>query len=341
MKTETFNFELPQELIAQSPLERRDQSRLLLCNPQEKKRQHHYFSDIVDLLPADSVLVLNNTKVINARLQAKKETGAKIEIFLLEQYATKKWKCLVKPTKRVSVGDILNFSDELKGEIIKKGRFCHIQFDEKNNFMEYINQIGEPPLPPYIKCDNPKQYQERYQTVYAAQSGSVAAPTAGLHFTDELISKLQHKGIQIEYVTLHVGYGTFKGIESETLAEHQMHKEMYYIQPDVAQRLNSAKKAGKKIISVGTTSTRTLESASINAEIQAGAGSSELFIKPGYQVKFIDGLITNFHLPKSSLFVLVSTLAGIEFMADTYQEAIQEGYRFYSFGDAMYIQVIV
>ena len=337
MKTERFDFKLPDELIAQAPSNKRDQSRLMVCDPVKNSIQDKKFHDIIDLLDDQSVLVLNNTKVINARLKGTKKTGAAIEVFLLEELETNSWKCLVKPTKRINEGDIIEFTTQLKGEIIKKGRFCKIKFLAEKNVIDFINEVGEPPLPQYIKCSNPKQFEERYQTVFAKNVGSVAAPTAGLHFTDELIAKLQYKGVQIEYVTLHVGYGTFKGIETTTIDEHQMHKEMYYIDQDVADRLNKLKKDGKNIISVGTTSARTLESAAENNIIKAGSGSSTLFIKPGYSFQFIDALITNFHLPKSSLFVLVSTIAGVEFMSKAYKEAIKNKYRFYSFGDAMFI----
>ncbi len=337
MNIDTFNFNLPSELIAQSPLSRRDSSKLMVCNPIDKTINHIKFSEIVDQLDSNSVLVLNNTKVINARLKAKKTTGASIEVFLLEEHQTNEWSCLIKPTKRIHVGDTLLFNQQLSCKVTEKGQVSKIVFSSQNHVLETINKIGAPPLPPYIKCDNPKQYEARYQTVFAKEAGSVAAPTAGLHFTDDLLDQLKHKGVKIEYVTLHVGYGTFKGIETENIDDHLMHHESYYIEDDVAERLNIYKQEGKKIICVGTTSARTLETACQNTIIQSGAGSSNLFIKPGYSFKFIDALITNFHLPKSSLFVLVSTIAGIDFMAKAYQEAIQKQYRFYSFGDAMYI----
>ncbi|RAP31502.1 tRNA preQ1(34) S-adenosylmethionine ribosyltransferase-isomerase QueA [Candidatus Marinamargulisbacteria bacterium SCGC AG-414-C22] len=338
MLTNDLHFDLPADLIAQTPADQRDHSRLMVLDPPAQSIDHRQFYDICDYLNDGDVLVLNNTKVMNARLKGHKLTGARIECFLIDEVEHNVWTCLMKPTKRIREGDIIEFSGNIKAEVINKGERCTLKFLISDSITHHLEHIGEPPLPPYIKSENPHAFSKRYQTVFAQHTGSVAAPTAGLHFTEELMTKLRYKGIKIEYVTLHVGYGTFQNIQSEQLTDHDMHYESYSIDEDVAERLNDYKQQKQRIISVGTTSTRTLESATVDGYVQAGSNKSNLFIYPGYTFKFIDGMITNFHLPKSSLLALVSALAGLPFILKAYREAIQQQYRFYSFGDAMFIQ---
>lgn len=341
-----FDYDLPEELIAQLPADKRENSRMLVLNRDKHSISHKHFYDIVDLIDADSLLVLNNTKVMPARLYGTKDTGAKIEIFLLKQLENDNWEVLIKPSKRVKKGTIVKISDELSAEVIKRleddGEWL-VKLIYEGNILDVLHRNGNIPLPPYIERkmqteDIKKLDFERYQTVYAKDEGSVAAPTAGLHFTEEILQKLKDKGVGIAYVTLNVGLGTFRPVKCENVLEHKMHSEMFEITQDAADAINLAKSQGKKIIAVGTTTVRTLETAYQKyGEIKACHDHSELFIYPPYEFKVIDNLITNFHLPKSTLLMLVSALAGKDFIFEAYKEAIAQSYRFFSYGDCMYI----
>lgn len=339
MKTDDFDFELPERLIAQKPLAKRDSSRLLVLNKKNGAVEHRTFADILEYLHEGDVLVLNDTKVIPARLFGVKDnTGATIEILMLKETQTDIWDCLVKPAKRIHVGDIITFSELLSAECIDTGEegIRIFKFKYKGIFNEILDELGEMPLPPYIH--EKLEDKDRYQTVYAKNLGSAAAPTAGLHFTSDLMDKLQVKGIIIAYITLHVGLGTFRPVTVNDIDNHKMHSEFYQMDKDTAVILNNAKIKGNKIISVGTTSTRTLETIMNNAdEFKECSGWTDIFIYPGYRFKAIDGLITNFHLPKSTLIMLVSALAGRENILNAYREAVAEEYRFFSFGDSMFI----
>ena len=338
MHIDLFDFDLPKELIAQTALKNRDESRLMVVNSDTQSLSHHQFKSIGNFLDSNCVLVLNNSKVFNARLIGEKHTKAQIEIFLTEQLNETSWKCLIKPLKRVSEGDVLTFSTKLRGTIIKKDTFSTISFEFTGDFFDIIDEIGFPPLPPYIKVNDPKEFEASYQTTYATHRGSIAAPTAGLHFSESLLNQLKSSGVCIEMITLHVGYGTFQPVRVSSINEHKLHEERFYIDSKTAERLSNYKKEGKKIISVGTTTTRTLESAfQPDGSILEGSHSSDLFIYPGYNFNFIDAMITNFHLPKSSLFMLVCALGGLNTLQNAYAEAIKQNYRFYSFGDAMLI----
>ena len=340
MKTEDFDFELPEELIAQHPIDKRDHSRLLLVDRKNDKLEHKRFYDILDQLGNQDVLVLNDTKVIPARLLGiKAETEALIEILLLKPVAEHVWEALVKPAKRVKIGTKINFGNGLLlAECIGNGEDGTKLFkmDYQGIFIELLDQLGTMPLPPYIteRLDD----NDRYQTVYAANSGSAAAPTAGLHFTPELIEKILAKGVEIIPVTLHVGLGTFRPVKVEDVKKHHMHEESYQITKESAQRLNEAVKSKKRIIAIGTTSIRTLESNFEEGKFTPGTYDTGIFIYPGYRFKVVDGLITNFHLPKSTLMMLVSAFSSLELMKKAYTEAIEEKYRFFSFGDSMFIK---
>ena len=340
MKVSEFNYELPEELIAQTPIEKRDESRLMVLNKEKQTIEHKTFKDIIDYLEPGDVLVRNNTKVIPARLYGKKETGAKVEFLLLNNIEGDIWECIVRPGNKLHVGTKVTFGEGLlKADILEimPGGTIKVKFHYEGIFNEILDQIGLMPLPPYIH-EELKQ-KDRYQTVYAKYNGSAAAPTAGLHFTEELLKKIQEKGISICNVTLHVGIGTFRPVKEETVEAHQMHSEHYYIKQEDADKINQAKKNGKRVISVGTTSCRVLETvADENGYITATEGDTQIFIYPGYQFKCLDGLITNFHLPQSTLLMLVSALAGKEYIMKAYKEAVKEKYRFFSFGDAMFIQ---
>lgn len=341
-----FDYELPEELIAQLPADKRENSRMLVLNRDKHSISHNHFYDIVDLIEPNSLLVLNNTKVMPARLYGKKDTGAKIEIFLLKQLADDNWEVLIKPSKRVKSGIIVKVSDELSVEVVKRleedGEWL-VKLIYEGNVLDVLHRNGNIPLPPYIERklqteDIKKLDFERYQTVYAKDEGSVAAPTAGLHFTEEILRKLKDKGVEIAYVTLNVGLGTFRPVKCENVLEHKMHSETFEITQEAADAINRAKSDGKKIIAVGTTTVRTLETAYAKyGEIKACHDHSELFIYPPYEFKVIDNLITNFHLPKSTLLMLVSALAGKDFIFEAYKEAIENRYRFFSYGDCMYI----
>lgn len=340
MKTADFYYDLPQELIAQDPLEDRSSSRLLHLSLEDGSLEHRHFTDILEYLKEGDCLVINDTKVIPARLYGHKEdTGAVIEILLLKRKENDIWECLVKPGKKARPGARISFGDGiLKGEIldvVEEGNRL-IQFHYEGIFEEILDQLGEMPLPPYIT--HKLQDKNRYQTVYARHEGSAAAPTAGLHFTNELLEEVKAKGVKIAHVTLHVGLGTFRPVKVDDVEQHHMHSEFYVVEEEQAELINTTKKQGGRVISVGTTSCRTLESASDeNGIVHAGSGWTEIFIYPGYHFKMIDGLITNFHLPESTLLMLVSALAGKERMMHAYEEAVKERYRFFSFGDAMLI----
>ena len=340
MKTSDFDYELPERLIAQHPAEKRDHSRLLVMDKYTGEVEHRIFKDIVDYLHEGDVLVVNKTKVLPARIFGVKEGGsAKIEVLLLkrDEDLPNTWEVLVRPGKRAKVGTMINFGEGLlRGEVIENtsaGRKVTFYFD--GIFEEILDQLGMMPLPPYIH--EQLEDKNRYQTVYAKVEGSAAAPTAGLHFTEELMDQLRAKGVQIEEVLLHVGLGTFTPVDEENIEDHEMHTEFYDISEDTAARINQAKDEGRRIISVGTTSTRAMESAAKDGRLVAGNGWTNIFIFPGYEWQIIDGLITNFHLPKSTLMMLVSALSKREYILNAYHEAVKEEYRFFSFGDAMFI----
>jgi len=340
MKVSDFNYDLPKELIAQVPIKNRDESRLMVLN-KDKKIEHRVFKDIIDYLNPGDCLVINNTKVIPARLYGKKEgTGANAEFLLLNRIQDDIWEVMVRPGKKLLPGTNVIFGDGLlKAEILEKMESGNrkVRFEYNGIFNEILDQIGLMPLPPYIH--EKLKEKNRYQTVYAKYEGSSAAPTAGLHFTNELLERIKEKGIEIANVTLHVGIGTFRPVKVENVEEHDMHTEHYYIKLEDAEKINKAKKNGNKIIAVGTTSCRVLESvADENGFVKEVEGDTNIFIYPGYKFKCIDSLITNFHLPESTLIMLVSALAGKEYIMDAYKEAVEEKYRFFSFGDAMFIR---
>ena len=340
MKTSDFYFDLPKELIAQDPLEDRSSSRLLVLDRKTGAREHRIFRDIVEYLNPGDCLVINNTKVIPARLYGAKEgTQAKIEILLLKRREGDVWETLVKPGKKAKPGTKISFGDGLlMGEVldvVDEGNRL-IKFTYDGIFEEILDQLGQMPLPPYIT--HQLKDKNRYQTVYAKHDGSAAAPTAGLHFTPELLRQIEEKGVKIAHVTLHVGLGTFRPVKVEDVTEHHMHSEYFFIEEDQAKLINDTKAAGGRVIAVGTTSCRTLESAvGEDGKLKATSGWTDIFIYPGYQFKVIDALITNFHLPESTLLMLVSALAGKENIMNAYEEAVKERYRFFSFGDAMFI----
>ena len=340
MRTADFYYDLPQELIAQDPLEDRSSSRLMVLDKITGEVEHRHFKDIVEYLRPGDCLVINNTKVIPARLYGVKEgTEAKIEILLLKRKENDIWETLVKPGKKAKPGTKLVFGDGLLTaevvDVVEEGNRL-IQFHYDGIFEEILDQLGQMPLPPYIT--HQLKDKNRYQTVYAKYDGSAAAPTAGLHFTKELMKQVEEKGVKIAHVTLHVGLGTFRPVKVDDVESHHMHSEFYMVEEDQAKLINDTKKNGGRGISVGTTSCRTLESATDeNGILHAGSGWTEIFIYPGYKFKMIDGLITNFHLPESTLLMLVSALAGKEYIMAAYEEAVKERYRFFSFGDAMLI----
>ena len=340
MKRQDFYYDLPQELIAQDPLEDRSSSRLLVLDKKTGETQHHTFREIVNYLNPGDCLVINDTKVIPARLiGAKEETGAKIEVLLLKRKQNDVWETLVKPGRKAKPGTRISFGDGLlKGEVIdvvdEGNRLIRFEYD--GIFEEILDRLGQMPLPPYIT--HQLKDKDRYNTVYAAHEGSAAAPTAGLHFTPELLEEIGRKGVDIARVTLHVGLGTFRPVKVDDVENHHMHSEFYMIDEEAAEKLNRAKDSGKRVICVGTTSCRTIESAADETgHLKACSGWTEIFIYPGYQFKILDALITNFHLPESTLIMLVSALAGREHVLAAYEEAVRERYRFFSFGDAMFI----
>lgn len=342
MKVDIFDFDLPEKLIAQTPLENRSASRLMVLDKETGEVSHHAFKQITDYLHAGDVLVLNDTKVLPARLMGEKvDTGAKIEVLLLQQLEQDRWETLVKPAKRIKLGSKISFGHHkltavCVEELEHGGRV--LEFSYEGIFYEVLDELGKMPLPPYIK--EQLEDQSRYQTVYAKERGSAAAPTAGLHFTTELLDELTKKGVNIAYITLHVGLGTFRPVSVDDINEHEMHAEYYQMSKETAELLNKAKANGQRIISVGTTSTRTLETIATanDGQFIASSGWTDIFIYPGYRFRGIDGMITNFHLPKSTLIMLISALAGRENILRAYEIAVNEQYRFFSFGDAMFIQ---
>ena len=341
MKVEEFDYNLPEELIAQTPLKKRDASRLMVLDRKTGEIEHKHFSDIIDYLEEGDTLVLNDTKVLPARLIGEKvDTGAVIEILLLKNIEGDDWECLVKPARRIKVGTVVSFGDGLlKAQCIKEldQGIRHFKLIYEGILMEILEKLGTMPLPPYIH--EKLADQTRYQTVYAREVGSAAAPTAGLHFTKELLERIKDKGINIAFVTLHVGLGTFRPVSVSSVEEHEMHSEYYHMNKKTAELLIKTKKEGHRIISVGTTSTRTLESIMTKYhEFRECSGWTNIFIYPGYKFKAIDCLITNFHFPKSTLIMLVSALAGKENIMNAYNTAVEEKYRFFSFGDAMFIK---
>ena len=341
MKRQDFYYELPEELIAQDPLEDRSSSRLLVLDKESGAVSHHVFKDVIDFLNEGDCLVINDTKVLPARLiGAKVGTDAKIEVLLLKRKENNIWETLVKPGKKAKIGTKISFGDGLlMGEvvdIVEEGNRL-IQFTYEGIFEEILDQLGQMPLPPYIT--HHLEDKNRYQTVYAEHTGSAAAPTAGLHFTPELLEKIEKKGVDIARVTLHVGLGTFRPVKVDEITDHHMHSEFFRIEEEAATKINRAKDTGKKVICVGTTSCRTVESAADETgHLKACSGWTEIFIYPSYQFKVLDSLITNFHLPESTLVMLVSALAGREYVLAAYEEAVKERYRFFSFGDAMLIR---
>lgn len=347
-----YDYNLPEELIAQMPADKRDNSRMMVLNRKNRTISHKHFYDIVDLIEPNTLLVMNNTKVLPARLIGHKDTGAKIEVFLLKQNSKmqdehENWEVLIKPSKRVKPDTIIKISDELSVRAIKRleenGEWLVELIFNGDNVLDVLHRNGNIPLPPYIERKIPNEDLkkldfERYQTVYAKDEGSVAAPTAGLHFTKEILKKLENKGVELAYVTLNVGLGTFRPVQCENVENHKMHSETFEISEKAAEQINRAKAEGKKIVAVGTTTVRTLETAYKKFGcIKACHDHSELFIYPPYEFKVIDNLITNFHLPKSTLLMLVSALAGKDFIFEAYKEAIENKYRFFSYGDCMYI----
>lgn len=341
MKVSEFDYELPEELIAQTPLKNRDESRLMVLDRKTKKIENRIFKDILDYLKPGDCLVRNNTKVLPARLYGIKDgTGANVEILLLKQIEGDIWEVMVRPGRRLQEGTKVTFGDGLlKAEILEKMDNSNrkVKFSYNGIFNEILDQIGLMPLPPYIK--EKLNDKDRYQTVYARYEGSAAAPTAGLHFTPELLEKIKEKGVEIANVTLHVGIGTFRPVKVENIEEHDMHTEHFYIKEEDAEKINRTKKNGGRIIAIGTTSCRVLESvADENGMVKEVQGDTNIFIYPGYKFKCIDALITNFHLPESTLIMLVSALAGKEYIMDAYKYAVKEKYRFFSFGDAMFIE---
>lgn len=339
MKVSEFNYDLPEELIAQVPIQNRDESRLMVVNREKRTIEHKTFKEIIDFLEPGDCLVRNNTKVIPARLYGKKETGANVEFLLLNNIEGDIWESIVRPGNKLHIGTKVIFGDGLlEAEILEimPGGTRKVKFYYQGIFNEILDKIGLMPLPPYIH--ETLKEKDRYQTVYAKYDGSAAAPTAGLHFTNELLEEIKEKGIEIANVTLHVGIGTFRPVKEDEVEKHDMHTEHYYIKKEDAEKINNAKKSGKRIISVGTTSCRVLETvADENGFVKETEGDTNIFIYPGYKFKCVDNLITNFHLPQSTLLMLVSALADKEFILEAYNEAVNEKYRFFSFGDAMYI----
>ena len=340
MNVSDFNYDLPEELIAQVPIKKRDESRLMVLDREKQTIEHRTFKDIIEYLEPGDCLVRNNTKVIPARIYGKKETGANVEFLLLNNIEGDIWETIVRPGNKLHVGTKVIFGDGiLKAEIldIMPGGTRKVKFEYKGIFNEILDKIGLMPLPPYIHEE--LKEKDRYQTVYAKYNGSAAAPTAGLHFTEELLREIEAKGIKIANVTLHVGIGTFRPVKEEKVEDHEMHSEHFYIKQEDVDKINETKKQGKRVIAVGTTSCRVLETiADENGMVKETEGDTQIFIYPGYKFKCLDGLITNFHLPQSTLLMLVSALAGRDFILKAYNEAVKEKYRFFSFGDAMLIK---
>lgn len=340
MKVEEFNYELPKELIAQTPYDKRDEARLMVLDRENKTIEHRIFRDVLEYLNPGDCLVINDTKVIPARIYGKKDTGANVEFLLLKNLGNDEWEAMVRPGNKLKVGSKVEFGEGiLKSEILEvmPGGNRKVKFEYEGIFNEILDQIGLMPLPPYIT--ETLKDKDKYQTVYAKYEGSSAAPTAGLHFTEELLQQIKEKGVDIAKVTLHVGIGTFRPVKVENVEEHEMHSEHFYIKAEEAEKINKAKKNGNKVVAVGTTSCRVLESvADENGLVKEIEADTSIFIYPGYKFKCIDNLITNFHLPESTLIMLVSSLAGKDFIMQAYNEAVKEKYKFFSFGDAMIIK---
>ncbi len=341
MKVSDFNYELPLHLIAQHPYDKRDEARLMVLDKTNQTIEHKVFKDVIDYLNPGDCLVINNTKVIPARLYGKKDTGANVEFLLLKRIEGDFWEAMVRPGSKLKAGAKVLFGDGLLKatvlEVLENGN-RKVEFEYNGIFNEILDQIGLMPLPPYI-TEATKEDNSKYQTVYAKYDGSAAAPTAGLHFTEDLLQKIKEKGVEVANVTLHVGIGTFRPVKVENVEEHEMHSEHYYIKQEDVDKINNAKKNGKRVIACGTTSCRVLESvADENGMMREVEGDTSIFIYPGYKFKCIDSLITNFHLPESTLIMLVSTLAGKDFIMNAYNEAVKEEYKFFSFGDAMIIK---
>jgi S-adenosylmethionine:tRNA ribosyltransferase-isomerase len=340
LKTSDFNFDLPEELIAQVPLQKRDESRLMLLNKETGEIEHKIFKNIIDYLKEGDCLVLNNTRVLPARLIGEKlETKGKIEFLLLKRIELDTWQVLVKPGKRAKIGTKFSFGDKLIATVVDMAEEGSriVKFEYDGVFEEILDELGSMPLPPYIT--EKLEDRERYQTVYSKHDGSAAAPTAGLHFTEELLQKIKDKGVEIAFVTLHVGLGTFRPVKVDNVLDHKMHSEFYMVDKEQADKINKCKKNGGRVIPVGTTSCRTLESAiSEDGLLKEQSGWTEIFIYPGYEFKIVDALITNFHLPESTLIMLVGALTGKENILNAYKVAVDEKYRFFSFGDAMFIK---
>ncbi|MDF2571591.1 MAG: queA [Sporomusa sp.] len=338
MLVSDFDYYLPEELIAQQPIEPRDQSRLLVLDRKTGLVEHKQFYNLPELLQPGDTLVFNDTRVIPARLFGiKQETGGKVEVFLLTRTTKDEWEVLVKPGKRARIGTIIEFSDNLRCEVVDNTTFGGriVRFMYQGIFEEILDTLGETPLPPYIKAQ--LSDKERYQTVYARERGSAAAPTAGLHFTRQLMENIESMGVNLAFVTLHVGLGTFRPVAAENITEHLMHREYYSVPEETAAIVNATIAAGKRVIAVGTTAVRTLETAGASGQLEAKSGWTEIFIFPGYEFKIVKALITNFHLPKSTLLMLVSALSSREHIFNAYREAVEKRYRFFSFGDAMFI----
>lgn len=337
MEVTDFDYDLPEELIAQTPVEPRDSSRLLVMDKKTGELEHRHFYDLPEYLKPGDLLVFNDTRVIPARLHGVKTTGAHVEVFLLTRKNATDWEVLVKPDKKLQKGAQIKFSEELSCEILDTtdfgGRIARFHYE--GIFEEILDRLGETPLPPYIH--EKLKDSERYQTVYNRERGSAAAPTAGLHFTKELLKKIKDMGVEEVFVTLHVGLGTFRPVNESRIEDHKMHREFYTVSQEAADAINKAKREGRRIIAVGTTSVRTLESAGASGEMKAGGSWTSIFIYPGYQFRFVDALVTNFHLPQSTLIMLVSALSSRENILHAYKVAVQEKYRFFSFGDAMFI----
>lgn len=341
MKTSDFYYELPEELIAQKPIEERTESRLLLVDKAAHRVEHRQFRDIIDYLRPGDALVLNDTKVFKARLLGTKESGGKIELFLLRPLGGRDWEALIKPAKRLKVGMSARFAEgALKCTVLEEleDGLRRVRLDYEAELYDLLSSYGEMPLPPYIKTKLRAEEENRYQTVYAAEKGSVAAPTAGLHFSLDLLDEIAKKGVKIIHLTLHVGLGTFRPVQVESVEEHHMHSEFYHLGEEAAEEMNRIKAGGGRLIAVGTTSTRVLESVYKKyGEIRADEGETDIFIYPGYEFRVVDGLITNFHLPESTLIMLVSAFYNRERIIEIYKEAVREKYRFFSFGDAMFL----
>ena len=341
MKVSDFNYDLPEELIAQHPYDKRDEARLMVLHRDTKQIEHKVFKDIIDYLEPGDCLVLNDTKVIPARLYGKKDTGAKVEFLLLKRIENDDWEAMVRPGNKLKAGAKVSFGDGiLQAEVLEtlEGGNRRVRFTYEGIFNEILDKVGLMPLPPYIK-ENIKEENEKYQTVYAKYEGSAAAPTAGLHFTEELLEKIKEKGVEIAKVTLHVGIGTFRPVKVENIEEHKMHSEHFYVKQIEADKINKAKETGHRVVAVGTTSCRVLESVSDeNGKMKEIETDTSIFIYPGYKFKCVDALITNFHLPESTLIMLVSSLAGKDFIMKAYKEAVEKRYKFFSFGDAMFIE---